>query len=113
MEAGRGEIAEGLYNRERALERVAGEEDLLEELIISFQEEYPRWLEGIETALEEDDAGEVRRLAHTIKGSAAILEAEPTTTLARELEELASRGRLEKVEESLPLLREALRALLG
>ena len=100
------------YNHDRALERVAGEEELLIELIRSFQEEYPRWLVALEEAIEKENSGEVLRLAHTIKGSASILDAEPLTSQAGDLEKRAQRGELKNARRYLEALHQSLDALL-
>jgi histidine phosphotransfer protein HptB len=84
------------------LERLAasfgdGEEGwaFVRELIDAFLEDAPAELAALHSALEQDEAGEARRAAHTLKSNAATFGANPLADVSRELEEAAARGELD------------------
>ncbi len=107
------EEAEGVraFDRRKLRERVGDDEELIDELLHSFREEWPRWLSALEEVLPEGEASEARRLAHTIKGSTDLLGAERVTSVARRMEDLCAEGRLEEAAESLEELRGLLEEL--
>ena len=75
-----------------ALARLGVPRDLYEELLVSLVEDVERDQERIAEALERQDADAVRRLAHSIKGSAGNMGAEPLWAVAAQLEMLAQDG---------------------
>ena len=78
-----------VFNRASLLERMEGDAELLEVVLQTFMGDAPRQLDGIKEALEQQDAGELRRRAHALKGSAANLSAERMASVASLLEEAA------------------------
>jgi two-component system, sensor histidine kinase and response regulator len=88
-----------------ALQRIGGSEDILRELADAFLGEAPRLLDAAREALEHGDAAEVRRQAHTLKGSAALFVATPTVEAALRLEKIGESGKLEEAPEALSRLR--------
>lgn len=76
-------------DRHAALERLAGDAELLDELIPLMLEQSRQLTAEIRTALAERAASTVVIAAHTIKGSAANLEATPLADAARRLETMA------------------------
>jgi CheY-like chemotaxis protein len=108
----------GLLDWEAALAKTQLEPATLRELAEVFLQESPQLLEEIHAALEAGDAPRVRRCAHTIKGSAAVFAAEPTTAAAAHLEDLGKRNELdqapavlEELERQYGRLAPALRAI--
>lgn len=93
--------AEGVFDWDAALEKTKVGADTLRELTEVFLRESPQLLEEIHAALEAGDAPRVRRCAHTIKGSAAVFAAEPTTTAAARLEDLGKRNELDQAPAAL------------
>ena len=75
-----------VFNRNLALDRVGGDEDLLREVAQLFLQEYPSIMGQLEEAVARDDAGRVMEAAHTMKGSLATLGAEAGTQIALQLE---------------------------
>ena len=75
-----------VFNRELALERVGGDEELLDEIVGLFLGEYPGLLEQIQSAVNSGDAKALYRSAHTLKGSLSALGAEAAQKQAMELE---------------------------
>jgi len=79
---------------ELALRRVAGDHELLLQVLEAFREEVPRRLEELRTALAAGDAKLVHHTAHTLKGAAASIAAARAVAAAWRLESLASQGTL-------------------
>ncbi|HVA48584.1 MAG TPA: PAS domain-containing protein [Pirellulales bacterium] len=57
------------FDARHALARVAGDEELLQELIRAFVDEWPRWRAALDAAAASGDWEQVRRLGHTVKGA--------------------------------------------
>ncbi len=79
---------------ELALRRVAGDRDLLRQVLEAFREEVPRRLDELRAALVAGDAKLVHHTAHTLKGAAASIAAARAVAAAWRLESLASQGTL-------------------
>jgi len=72
---------------DRALKQTGGDRQLLVELMTIFLHECPHWLSQLRRAVDAGDFGEVRRLAHSIKGSCGYFAADAAYAAAFELEE--------------------------
>jgi len=68
-------------------------------LLASFAEETPRHMDAIAEALAADDFALVQREAHTIKGSAAEIAAQPLREAALALEQAAKSGDAPSAQE--------------
>lgn len=90
---------------ERALSRVAGDEEMLHELAEIFLAESPGWLEQIEAAVNEENADGVFRAAHDIKGSTDVFCAESATQAAKQLERMGRNENLKDSDEALGALK--------
>ena len=101
-------VEEPAYDREKALARVGGDEELLRELVEVFLEERPRWLAEIDAALAAADARRLQRGAHTVKGSVDNFGARATWEAAFALEQLARSGELDAAPEAATVLRASL-----
>ena len=95
--AGRGFPADA-FDRETALARLGGDEDLLREAVQAFLEDCPRLLGQLREAVERHDAAAVESAAHAIKGTAAMFSAHPTEEAAARLERLGSQGQMAGIE---------------
>lgn len=98
--------------------RELGGDDFVGELIDTFLAEAPSLLATLRRALEQDEADEAQRAAHTLKSNGATFGAEDFSELCRELEARAKDGRLEgaeqlvdRIDEECARLQEALAAL--
>ena len=80
-----------------------GSEDLLREMAEIFLSQASGLVAGIETARRKGNAEELRRAAHTLKGSASIVSAHAVVNAALRLENLGRDGLL---EEALPAQRD-------
>ncbi len=100
-----------LLDPEAVLEGVAGDKELLEELVSIFLETSPEMLQHIREALENKDAEALSRAAHSLKGSVGTFSAQRAYDLAYKLEQLAKEGNLEKAEEVSVVLEDEIKKL--
>ena len=83
-----------LIDREVALKRMGGDRELLDGLIECFIEDAPGLLDQLDKALMTENAAEVARSAHSLKGLAANFEAAACRDAAAVVEKLGLRGEL-------------------
>ena len=93
--SGNGNAAPGhsehdLLDWEAALLRLNGDEDLLRDLAEVFLEEYPKCLAAIHEGLAAQEWPNVRRAAHTLKGSLGHFMAKSSGAAALQVEQLAA-----------------------
>ncbi len=81
-----------LWDRDFALEQTAGDEELLEELLILFKDSSASDHQKLCQAAEAGDTDGVLAAAHSIKGAAASLGFEAIRLLALEIETAAREG---------------------
>ncbi len=74
------------FDRPAALAQVDGDEGLLREVAELFIRDAPSMLEAIESALAQQNAHDVERAAHKLKGSVAIFGAKELQETAKQLE---------------------------
>ena len=72
---------------------MGGKEETLRELAGLMLEECPRLLEQMRRSLADGDVEELRRAAHTLKGSARLFAAHPTADAALEVEDIGREER--------------------
>lgn len=104
-----------IINNEELFARVAGDEELLREIVELFMEDYQHHLFNIKNALSKRDASQLVRAAHTLKGAVATFAAENATHAALKLElmgrhqDFAGSGEaLITLEKEIELLKKAL-----
>jgi len=86
-----GDYVRACWDKAEALRRVAGDEELLQDLCHIFLEQSPALMERLRLAVAEGDPEAVMRAAHSLKGETSCLAAY-ASLLARQLEEMG-RGR--------------------
>lgn len=91
-----------------ALRNLDGDEALLRELAAMFCAEYPKLIAAIDAAHASGDAAELRRAAHTLKGSAQVIGAAGVGTAAQRLADLGREGKLAPFPEARQALAAAL-----
>jgi HPt (histidine-containing phosphotransfer) domain-containing protein len=104
---------------DRALGRVGGNKDALQEIVQLFcVEECPKLVQNIRDGLAKGDAALLERAAHTLKSSADLFGAKRAFDAARSLEELAresdfqgAAGTWKVLEQELPIVQAALAKL--
>ncbi len=78
-----------------AMRWLGGDRHLLSELVSIFVDDGPKRLQAIRAALTASDVRQVEHVAHSLKGSAAILGATGLQTAALALEDAAHDGHTE------------------
>ncbi len=100
-----------VFNRQLALERVGGDEELLNEILELYLGEYPALLAEIRMAVEAGDAEALFRSAHRLKGSLGTLAAEAALDRALDLEMSGRTSDLARTPAMLSDLENLLRQL--
>ena len=93
-----------ILDRSGALERVGGDEELLDELLTMLLEQARAGLADLAQAIREGDARGVEHSAHSLKGAAASLGAERFRQRAWELETIGRSGDLAAAPAALERL---------
>lgn len=95
-----------IYNLDKLNEMADGDEDFINSVISVFLEEVPQDLQGLETALEEQDHQQVYQLAHKIKPNVDLLGMEQTRAIALQIETLGKNAaNIIEIREVFPLLK--------
>ncbi len=94
------------------LKRCRGNQKLMERLFTTFSSLIAEQLKGLDRALAGADAVELARLAHSIKGAAANLDAAGVRKSAIGLEKLAEAGELGGAEAEIGELKDRVRECL-
>ena len=102
---------EELFNWDTALEQLNGNEKVLKDIAEMFMEQYPNLVQAIRGSIENEDMPELRRSAHTLKGSAATFSAEPVVKAAYRLETMGREMDITDVDSALKDLDRALAEL--
>jgi HPt (histidine-containing phosphotransfer) domain-containing protein len=83
------------------MERVAGDVELLRELVTMLRESVPVQLTALREAVTSGDARRVERVAHAIKGSVGNFAAQSAFATALRLEKMGRQGDLADTGEAL------------
>lgn len=81
-----------------------GEPDLIQELVGLFKRETPSQIEAIRAAITARDAEQLRKAAHSLKGSSANLGVRLVSALGAELEKKGRSGAVEGADALLAQL---------
>jgi len=100
-----------LLNLALALDRVGGDQELLEEVAQLFLDDYPNSISEIEKALAVGDPRGVERGAHTLKGAVSNFGADSVVESALALELAGRKGDLSTAPEQFIRLNTCLNAL--
>ena len=92
------------FRWETALERVDGREQMLRELVEVFFAECPKLIQQIRENIDIENGAELRRVAHTLKGSADVFGADGVSQAAHRLEQIGREGEFAGVEAALRVL---------
>ena len=112
VEAGLLAPADVSFEWDAALERVGGDEAMLRDLAEMFFAECPKLMQQIREHIVGADGPELRRTAHTLKGSAHVFGAEEVAATAHRLEEIGREEAFADAEEALALLEDEVARLL-
>lgn len=80
------------FNKKNFLERFGGDEDIAKDILDSFFQEVPEFLEKIRKALDNHDMEAIRSNSHALKGAAANVNADLLKKAALELETQSKKG---------------------
>jgi HPt (histidine-containing phosphotransfer) domain-containing protein len=97
---------------ETAVAQLDGNEALLQEMAALFLEECPKLMSSIWTAMAQGDMAELRRAAHTLKGSCEVFAAKPVVDAAWRMETMGRDGELTHGEEAWAALEAVVARLL-
>ena len=111
-EAGLPAPADVPFEWDIALENVGGDEAMLLDLAEMFFAECPKLMQQIREHIADADGPELRRAAHTLKGSAHVFGAEAAAEAAHRLEEIGREEAFVDAEEALALLEDEVARLL-
>ena len=89
------------WNRIEALDRLGGDQELLQELIQIFLAESPKLILKLQKAVFESDAEAVMQCAHSIKGELSCLGGDDAAKAAMELETMGRNKTLGAAAETL------------
>jgi len=93
-----------VLNLQAALDRVGGDQELLEEVAQLFLESAGGMLELVQAAAAMGDPRALERAAHALKGSVGNFGAEPAHQAALRLEQMGRKRELVGVDEALSAL---------
>jgi len=96
---------------ERALKQLGGDRELFDEALAVFLDDLPRQAGELESAVSDADAERLHAAAHSLKGAASNICAEPTRCVAQELERRGRHGELKETDLLLEELRQHLDCL--
>ncbi len=94
-------MADLQWNKEFALEQTAGDEELLDELLVLFKDSSASDLAQLQQAVEAQDAEGVVRAAHSLKGASASLGIEGIRQVAMAMEADARTASIRVAKERL------------
>ena len=95
---------ESILDWSAAVDRVAGREDVLRQMVLLFFKEADKLLPALREAIAQRDMVIVRRLAHSIKGSATCFAAPPAVAAATRAEFMGRDENLTDADEAYALL---------
>ena len=99
---------ENALDRQLALSRVGGDQELLREIAVLFIDECPRALAEIQDAVVCRDAVKLENAAHALKGSVANFGARDAVEAAFHLEQMGRANEMSEAEAMLRVLEIAL-----
>lgn len=91
-------FANTVWDRDSALMRLGGDEELLSELLRLFIETIPQQIARLKEAIDKADMELAREIAHSVKGAAANIGAVSVQQGALQAESAAKEGEVEKVQ---------------
>lgn len=91
--------AEIKIDKEHLLDRFGGDDELLQEVAMLFLQEVPVLMTAIEESIQNRNAIEAERTAHTLKGIIANFQIPVMYTITQELENAAREKQWERIDE--------------
>ena len=100
-----------LWDPDKALERLDGDQQLLREIVAIFLEESPKQLADLKRAVTEANAELVERIAHCLKGELGYLGMPAVSEKAQQLEQMGRENELGRASEVLAVFEAELSAV--
>ena len=97
-----------VLDQSRLLDQFGDEPDIINELRDLFLDDFPQQIAKIRAGLDANDATQVARAAHSLKGASGTFGAERVYQVSLSMEQLARDGKLEGVAMGFELLKEEL-----
>ncbi|HDR05859.1 MAG TPA: Hpt domain-containing protein [Candidatus Marinimicrobia bacterium] len=88
-----------IFDRDELMERIGNDEELMEQLIELFLEDYPTRVAEIEAGFSEGNSEKTRKAAHTLKGMSGNLAFHQVYHTAKKMEDYASEKKMEEAEK--------------
>jgi CheY-like chemotaxis protein len=101
------------WDRAAALDRVEGDEELLQDICRIFLEESPKLMTQLQQAVAQEDAEGVLRAAHSIKGESGYLGAADVSQMAKQLETMGRDRELSQAPAVLVRLQKEMASLIS
>ena len=102
------------WNKEFALEQTAGDQELLDELLLLFKDSSADDFNQLQEGFAQQNSDAVLASAHSIKGAAASLGIEGIREVAKVIEESARSGNISgEMEAHITVLEKLLQELYG
>jgi PAS domain S-box-containing protein len=86
-------------NAEGLIRSFENDQDLFQELVEIFLNDFPQMLSALRDSLESDDPKTFKRTAHSLKGMLRNFQAESAAETAFELEQIGERGKLDGADQ--------------
>jgi HPt (histidine-containing phosphotransfer) domain-containing protein len=102
-----------VWNFAQALERLGGDEELLDQLVDIFLQEIPGQMARLRESVEQADANAIQKLAHNLKGEFGYLGASNLSELARAMETLGNKCDLQNAARLFAVLETGINALVA
>jgi two-component system, sensor histidine kinase and response regulator len=97
-----------VFDRYVALEAVGGSDEILEEVVeIFLQQDYPRHMQALKMAVENQDGEMMRQAAHGLKGALASFGGNAAAAIASQLQEIGVGGEIDRAPRKLVELESA------
>ena len=106
-----GRLSVPIFDREAALARVEGDQQLLQELVRVFLDDCPRLLADIRAAAAAGDAARLARAAHSFRGAVGNFAASVAEEAGLRLEQIGSGGDMSRAGGAVAELEQALQHL--
>jgi len=100
-----------LWDKAAALDRLDGDEELLQDICRIFLEESPKQMGQLQQAVAQEDAEGVLRAAHRIKGESGILGATNVSQIAKQLETMGRDRELSRAATAFGQLQKEMTSL--
>jgi PAS domain S-box-containing protein len=95
-----------------ALDYVAGDDQMLRDLVNIFLTEAPRWMQELREAISANHVADVKRTAHNLKGSIRLFGSKSAFDSAFLLEQMSRSGNLSGAPAALASLEQSIELLL-